>query len=143
MPIIPAPLELTHDSGRFRLGAGATVAYRGPALAPLVERFCADARRRAGIRARAVLAGTDDAAHDITVSLVGGPVLAGLPGSAGIDPAGTAADERYVLTIGEAGITLRAAGPAGGGPRPAPPPPPPPAPAPGGGARRPPPPRVP
>ena len=113
MPIIPAPLELTHDSGRFRLGAGATVAYRGPALAPLVERFCADARRRASIGARAVLAGTDDAAHDITVSLVGGPVLAGLPGSAGIDPAGTAADERYVLTIGEAGITLLAAGPAG------------------------------
>src|SRR5947207_10643949 len=113
MPIIPAPLEFTHDSGRFRLGAGATVAYGGPSLAPLAERFCADARRRAGTRARAVPAGTDDAPHDITVSLVGGPVLAGLPGPAGIDPAGTAADERYALTIGEAGITLRAAGPAG------------------------------
>jgi hexosaminidase len=113
MPIIPAPLRLTPATGLFRLGTGATVAYGGPALAGLVERFCADARRRAGIRARAVLAGTDDAAHDITVSLDGGPALAGLPGPAGIDPAGTAADERYALTIGEAGITLRAAGPAG------------------------------
>ena len=99
MPIIPAPLEFTHDSGRFRLGAGATVAYGGPSLAPLAERFCADARRRAGTRARAVPAGTDDAPHDITVSLDGGPVLAGLPGPAGIDPAGTAADERYAKML--------------------------------------------
>src|SRR5213076_701078 len=75
-----APLRLTPATGLFRLGANATVAYGGPALAPLVERFCADARRRAGIQARAVLAGPGDAAHDITVGLDGGPALAGLPG---------------------------------------------------------------
>jgi hypothetical protein len=84
MPIIPAPLRLTPATGLFRLGTGATVAYGGPALASLVEQFCADVRWRAGIRARAVLAGTDDTAHDITVSLDGVPALAGLPGPAGI-----------------------------------------------------------
>jgi len=113
MPIIPAPLHRTPAAGLFRLGPGATVAYRGAALAPLAELFCEEVGRRAGLRARAVPAGPDDAAHDITVGLGGAPELAGLPAPLGIDPAGTPADERYALTIGESGITVRAPWQAG------------------------------
>ena len=113
MPIIPAPLQLTPATGIFRLGAGATVAHGDTTLAPLVERFCADLDRRSGIRARAVLAGTCDTGHDITVSLDDDPELTGLPAPLGVDPAGAPGDERYALTIGEADITLRAREPAG------------------------------
>ncbi|HKB32007.1 MAG TPA: family 20 glycosylhydrolase [Streptosporangiaceae bacterium] len=113
MPIIPAPRQLTLGTGQFRLGAGGTVAHGGTTLAPLVERLCEDLDRRSGIRARAVLAGTCDAAHGITVSLDDDPELTGLPAPLGVDPAGASSDERYALTIGQAGITLRAREPAG------------------------------
>jgi hexosaminidase len=112
MPIIPAPLQLRPAVGAFRIGAGATVAYGGATLAALAERFCADLGRRCGIRARAVLTGTDGD-HHIAVGLGGGPGLTGLPTPLGLDPAGTLGDERYELTIGGTGIALRAREPVG------------------------------
>jgi hexosaminidase len=113
MPIIPAPQQVTPAAGRFLFGAGARVAYGDAALAPLAGRFCEDLRRRCGARARAVPAGTVAAAHEVTVGLSDDPGLAGLPAPLGLDPAGTGGDERYALTIGEDGVTLRAREPAG------------------------------
>ncbi len=113
MPIIPAPLRVTPAAGSFLFGEGATVAYRGAALAPLAGRFCEDVARRCGIRVRAQRASTAHAAGAVTVGLGGDRRLAGLPAPAGADPTGSPADERYALTIGEAGITLRAAQPPG------------------------------
>jgi hexosaminidase len=113
VPVIPAPVRLTPATGSFRFGGGATVGYGGAALAPLAERFCEDVARRHGIAARAAPAGAGHAAPGITVSLGGDAELAGLPAALGTAPTGTPADERYALTIGGDGITLRAAQPAG------------------------------
>jgi len=111
--VIPAPLRLTPATGSFCFGGGATVSYGATALAPLAERFCEDVARRRGVHARAAPAGAGHAAPGIIVSLGSGAGLAGLPAALGADPTGTPADERYALTVGGDGVTLRAAQPAG------------------------------
>jgi hexosaminidase len=124
-PIIPAPARITPAAGEYRLAPGATIGYHGPVLAPLARRFGQDVARRCGLPLRPVPAETSqgggasegpsegDGRHAIVVGLGDDADLDGLPAPAGLHPAGTARDERYVLTIGPAGIRLRAPEPAG------------------------------
>jgi hexosaminidase len=106
MAIIPAPLRVTRGAGTLRLGPDLAVGYHDPALAAAAEWFCADLRRRTGIRARATPGGSG-------VLTVG---LGDIPWHAaplGIDPAGRAGDESYALTIGADGAAVLAPEPAG------------------------------
>jgi hexosaminidase len=111
-PIIPAPARIVPAVGEFRLAPGATVGYQGPMLAPLAQRFAQDVARRRGVSV-GVGEGTDHGAHAIVIDLGDDPDLAGLPPPLGLDPAGTARDERYALTVDRAGIRLRASEPVG------------------------------
>ena len=109
-PIIPAPARLRLAAGEFRLGPGATIAYRDPILAPLARRFAQDAARRCGI---ALDVGAGGRAPAITIDLGDAPDFAGLPAPLGLHPAGPPRDERYALTVDRSGIRLRAREPAG------------------------------
>jgi hypothetical protein len=112
-PIIPAPARLRTAAGQFRLGAGATIAYRDPILAPLARRFAQDTVRRCGIALRAVPLDDGERGPAIAIDLGDAPDLAGLPAPLGLDPAGPPRDERYALTVDRSGIRLRAREPAG------------------------------
>jgi hexosaminidase len=114
-PIIPAPARITSAAGEFRLTAGATIGCRDPVLAPLAQRFGDDVARRRGIPLRPVPAeeGAADGGPAIVIGLGDDRDLAGLPAPLGLDPAGSARDERYALTVEAAGIRLRAPEPAG------------------------------
>jgi hexosaminidase len=113
-PIIPAPARITPAAGEFRLAPGAAIGYHGPRLAPLARRFGQDVARRCRLPLRPVPAPTGDGGgHAIVIGLGDDPDLTGLPAPLGLHPAGTARDERYVLTIDRAGIRLRAPDPAG------------------------------
>src|SRR5580692_5727317 len=112
-PIIPAPARLRTAAGQFRLGAGATIAYRDPILAPLVRRFAQDTVRRCGIALRAVPLEDGERGPAIAIDLGDAPDLAGLPAPLGLDPTGPPLDERYALTVDRSGIRLRAREPAG------------------------------
>src|SRR5580658_10501173 len=112
-PIIPAPARLRTAAGQFRLGAGATIAYRDPILAPLARRFAQDTVRRCGIALRAVPLDDGERGPAIAIDLGDAPDLAGLPAPLGLDPAGPSRDERYALTVDRSGIRLRAREPAG------------------------------
>src|SRR5580693_9140281 len=109
-PIIPAPARLRTAAGQFRPGAGATIAYRDPILAP---RFAQDTVRRCGIALRAVPLDDGERGPAIAIDLGDAPDLAGLPAPLGLDPAGPPRDERYTLTVDRSGIRLRAREPAG------------------------------
>src|SRR5580658_2691585 len=112
-PIIPAPARLRTAAGQFRLGAGATIAYRDPILAPLARRFAQDTVRRCGIALRAVPLDDGERGPAIAIDLGDAPDLAGLPAPLGLDPTGPPLDERYALTVDRSGIRLRAREPAG------------------------------
>jgi hypothetical protein len=114
-PIIPAPAWITPAAGEYRLAPGATIGYHGPVLAPLARRFGQDVARRCGLPLRPVPAQTGEGGggHAIVIGLGDDQDLKELPAPLGLHPAGTARDERYVLTIDRAGIRLRAPEPAG------------------------------
>ena len=114
-PIIPAPARITPAAGEYLLAPGATIGYHGPVLAPLARRFGQDVARRCALPLRPVPArtGEGDGGHPIVIGLADDADLDGLPAPAGLHPAGTARDERYVLTIDRAGIRIRAREPAG------------------------------
>jgi len=112
-PIIPAPARLRTAAGQFRLGAGATIAYRDPILAPLARRFAQDTARRCGIALRAVPLDDGERGPAIAIDLGDAPDLASLPAPLGLDPAGPPRDERYALTVDRSGVRLRAREPAG------------------------------
>jgi hexosaminidase len=112
-PIIPAPVRLTPAAGEYRLGPAASVAYRDPVLAPLARRFGQDVDRRCGIPLRAVPSDPDDGTQAIVIGLGDDPDFGRLPVPLGVDPAGTRGDERYLLAVGPAGITLRGREPVG------------------------------
>ena len=109
MPVIPTPLRVTPGAGALRLGPEISVGYQDLALGSVAEWFCADVERRTGIRSRAVPG--DFGA--VTIALGGAPGLRDHPLPLGIAPAGRPADERYALTIGTGGVTIRATEPVG------------------------------
>jgi len=113
--IIPAPAWITPAAGEYRLAPWATIGYHGPVLAPLARRFGQDVARRCGLPLRPVPAQTGEGGggHAIVIGLGDDQDLKELPAPLGLHPAGTARDERYVLTIDRAGIRLRAPEPAG------------------------------
>jgi hypothetical protein len=48
--IIPAPRRFDHNGGEFAFRSGTTIAYINFDVAPIVERFCLEVKRRTGLR---------------------------------------------------------------------------------------------
>src|SRR4029453_1941264 len=112
LPVIPAPARFESGGDAFAFRTGATVAFAGAGLAPVVERFCSDFARRTGLR----LEPGDVGARDPGVRIELGPAeeLDTLPAPAGLSPlGGDPPDERSSLTVGAGGTVLRAAAAAG------------------------------
>jgi hexosaminidase len=122
-PIIPAPLRFTPAPGRFALRPGTPISYSAAALAPLIDRFCAEVTRRT---ARPVMPRPgplgplgpqnplDPADASIRIGLDLKPELFALPTPLGVSPRGGAPpDERYALTVEPGQVVLRAAAPVG------------------------------
>jgi len=111
-PVIPAPLRFDGDAGQFALRPGATIADTVAEAAPIVERFCAEIRRRTGLNVVTSHPGPDD--PDVRIELAAGDEFAALPAPQGLSPTGgTPPDERYSLTAADGQIILRAAEPVG------------------------------
>jgi hypothetical protein len=70
--VIPAPVRFDTDDGRYPLRSGATVGYVDRDVAPNVERFCSELRRRTRLRLepRAGKSGMDETS--VTVELATG-----------------------------------------------------------------------
>src|SRR4029453_7603200 len=112
LPVIPAPARFESGGDAFAFRTGATVAFAGAGLAPVVERFCSDFVRRTGLR----LEPGDVGARDPGVRIALGPAGEAdpPPAPAGLSPVGDdPPDERYALTVDVGGIVLRAAAAAG------------------------------
>lgn len=112
--VIPAPARFTGGEGQFAVRSGATVAYTGTALAPIVERFCSQITRRTGLRPAPMAGSPEPDQPSVRIELVAGSELDGLPAPLGLSPAGdTPADERHSLAIETGRVVLRAARPVG------------------------------
>ena len=119
-PVIPAPVRFDRDAGRFAVRPGTKVAYPAgsPELAPLVERFCAEISRRAGLRLTPTAAPPGPDEPSVRIELAPGDASGALgpPLGAplGLSPVGDdPPDERHALTIAADRVVLRAAEPAG------------------------------
>jgi hexosaminidase len=113
--VIPAPVRFDVAGGRgFAFQPGTVIAYSDAGIAPVVGRFCAQIARRTGLRLTPVQDSVAPDGPSVTIELVAGTELDGLPAPHGLSPAGgDPADERYSLLIGDRQVVVRAAGPAG------------------------------
>src|SRR4029450_1943449 len=112
LPVIPAPARFEPGGDAFAFRTGATVAFAGAGLAPVVERFCSDFVRRTGLRLEPGDVGARD--PGVRIELAPPAELAPPPAPAGPSPvADDPPAERYALTVDAAGIVLRAAAAAG------------------------------
>ena len=116
LPVIPAPLRASSGTGSFRFATGTRVAYADPALASIVERFCAEVMRRTGVwcvparATRKLAAGVPS----IRVELAHDAELDELPAADGVSPAAEgASDERHELWIDGERIVVRGVEPVG------------------------------
>jgi hexosaminidase len=112
---IPAPARFEAGDGQgFAFRPGTTVAYADAAIAPLVERFCAQVTRRTGLRLTPAPGHRAPDEPSVTIELAAAHEPGGLPASAGLSPdGGDPAAERYVLLIEDGRVVLRAAEPVG------------------------------
>jgi len=116
LPVIPAPVRASSGTGSFRFATGTRVAYADPALASIVERFCAEVMRRTGVwcapsRATRKLA---SGVPSIRVELAHDAELDELPAADGVSPAAEgASDERHVLWIDGARVVVHGVEPVG------------------------------
>ena len=105
--LIPAPRRAVGGTATFALRSGAVVALGDATLTGIVERFCADVARYAGLELVAQAGGVGEPAVRIELAQV--PELDALPPPIGIDPAGDAArDEGYSLVVERDGVMVRA-----------------------------------
>jgi hexosaminidase len=114
-PVIPAPVRFDPGPGRFAWRPDTRISWADPAVAPLVERFCAEIGRRTGLR---LTPRAGDPAPDeppaMRIELGIDDDCAVLPAPQGLPPAGGAPpDERYSLAVEPGQVVLRASGPAG------------------------------
>src|SRR5215471_241828 len=113
-PVIPAPAQFDSTEGRFALQPGTAIGYTAPAVAPLVERFCAEVARRTGLRLAPLAGNAGPGEPAVRIELVAGGELGVLPVPLGISPAGGGPpDERHSLAIDAGEVMLRAVEPAG------------------------------
>ncbi|MGH3201059.1 MAG: family 20 glycosylhydrolase [Streptosporangiaceae bacterium] len=113
-PVIPAPVRFDPDGGRFALRSDTRIGYTAPEVAPLVERFCSQIRRRTGLRVAPMAGhpGPDEPA--VRIELAIGDECRVLRAPLGLSPTGDGpADERHSLTIAADQVVLRAAEPVG------------------------------
>jgi hexosaminidase len=113
-PIIPAPVQFDRDAGQFVVRSGLKVAYTAAELAPIVERFCSEIRRRTGLRLAPMLGRPGPDERSVRIELAAGEEFGVLRAPLGLSPTGDGpADERYSLTIAAGHVVLRAAEPVG------------------------------
>jgi hexosaminidase len=83
-------------------------------MAALVERFCSEVARRAGLRLSPLAGNAGPGEPPVRIELVAGAELGVLPAPLGISPAGDRPpDERHSLAVDAGGVVLRAVEPAG------------------------------
>ena len=113
-PVIPAPARFDGGGGQFTVRSGTRIAYTDPEVAPIVGRFCAEIRRRTGLRVAAAAGrpGPDEPSVQIVLAACGEAGV--LPAPLGVSPAGgDPPDERYSLTVDTGQVVLAAAEPVG------------------------------
>jgi hexosaminidase len=112
--VIPAPVRFDRSAGRFAWRPDTRIAYTAPEVAPIVERFCSELRRRTGLRAVPIAGrpGLDE--PSVRIELGPGDELSVLRAPLGLSPTGgDPADERHSLTITAGQVVLRGAEPVG------------------------------
>jgi len=113
-PVIPAPVRFDPDAGRFALRPGTRIAYTAPEVAAIVERFCAEIRRRTGLRVTPMAGHPGPDEPFVSIELAAGAECGVLPAPLGLPPTGDdPPDERYSLALGTGQVVLRAAEPVG------------------------------
>ena len=113
-PVIPAPVRFDGAAGQFALRSDTRVAYTAAEVAPTVERFCSEIRRRTGLRVAPVAGRPGPDEPYVRIELAAGDEFGVLPAPQGLSPGGGGApDERYSLTAAAGQVVLRAAEPVG------------------------------
>ena len=113
-PVIPAPFRFDGDGGQFALRSGTRIAYAAPEVAPIVERFCSEIRRRTGLRVAPMAGHPGPDEPSVRIELAPGDEFGMLPAPLGVSPRGDRPqDERYSLTVSAGQGVLRAAEPVG------------------------------
>ena len=113
-PVIPAPVRFDREAGQFAVRSGTKIAYAVPELAPVVERFCAEVRRRTGLRLAPVIGQPGPDEPSVRIELAAGSEFGELRPPLGLSPTGDAPpDERHSLTVTAGQVVLRAAQPVG------------------------------
>ena len=113
-PVIPAPVRFDGGAGRFAVRPDTRIAFTAPEVAPIVERFCSEIRRRTGLRLTPMAGHPGPAEPSVRIELAAGDELGVLPAPLGISPSGDGPpDERHSLTVAAGQIVLRAAEPVG------------------------------
>jgi hexosaminidase len=114
VPVLPVPVRFEGGDAPFVVRPGFGVGSTDPAVAPIVQRFCAEVARRTGLG----LTATGDAgageAPGIRIEVSHGADLDGLPAPQGLSPeGGDPADERHMLAINRDHLVVRAVSPVG------------------------------
>jgi hexosaminidase len=113
-PVIPAPVRFDPGAGRFAWRPDTRIAYTAAEVAPLVERFCSELRRRTGLRAVPMAGHPGPDEPSVRIELATGDELGALPAPLGLSPAGgDPPDERHSITIAAGQVVLRGAEPVG------------------------------
>jgi hexosaminidase len=113
-PVIPAPIRFDPGAGRFPFRADTRIAYTAPAVAPIVERFCSEVRRRTGLSVTPMAGHPGPGEPSVRIELASRDGFAALRAPQGVSPWGDAApDERHSVTVAAGQVVLRAAEPAG------------------------------
>src|SRR5262249_1757285 len=80
--LLPAPLRFDVSGRGFAFRSGTTVAYGDADLAPIVERFCADVRRRTGVKPMPTAGGAGSDGPSVSSKLATEDELGRLPDGA-------------------------------------------------------------
>jgi hexosaminidase len=113
-PVIPAPWRFDTDGEQFRFHSGTAVAFTAVDLEPTVERFCADVRRRTGLRLEATAGTPGKDEPGVRIELTRDEERGAVPVPLGLSPTGDgSADESYSLSIDTDQVVVRAAEPIG------------------------------
>jgi hexosaminidase len=112
--VIPAPGRFDHNGGQFAFRSGTTIAYINFDVAPIVERFCLEVRRRTGLRVLPMTGNPGSNEPSIRIELTTGDEFGVLPAPRGVSPTGDRPpDERHSLVIDQHRVVVRAAEPVG------------------------------